>query len=161
MKTIVFGMLCTVLSATTISLAQAQTSTSLVPQIVAADADPMDTSSTDSGAADHFIDLKVQGEPITAVSIGFPPGLKVTKGIDVAARSKQPVKANVVVNPTDAIIRFAKPVQPGTTLKIALRGVDGVRSAEDVWLYPIAVRYVGESQNIDIGTARIETYEND
>lgn len=160
MKAIVFGMLCTVLSATTISLAQAQTPTSLVPQIVAADADPIDTTSTDSGAADHFIDLKVQGEPITAISIGFPPGLKVMKGIDVAARSKQTVKASVVINPTNAIIRFAQPVQPGTTLKIALRGVNGSGSAENTWLYPIAVQYVGESQNIEIGTARIETYDS-
>ncbi|MBW4692073.1 MAG: hypothetical protein KME27_09925 [Lyngbya sp. HA4199-MV5] len=161
MKATVFGLLCVIFAATTVSVAQAQTPTASVTQIVAADADPMDTSSTDSGAADHFIDVKVQGNPITGIAIEFPPGLRVTKGIDVKARSKQTVKANVAINSNGATINFLQPVSPGTTLKIALRGVNGSRSAEDIWLYPIAVRYVGETQNIAIGTARIATYEND
>jgi hypothetical protein len=147
--------------ATTASVTQAQIPAVSTAQIVAADADPMDTSATDSGAADHFVDVKVQGNPITGIAIEFPAGLRVTKGIDVKARSKQAVKANVAINSNGATISFSQPVLPGTTLKIALRGVNGSRSAEDIWLYPIAVRYVRETQDIVIGTARIATYEND
>lgn len=55
-----FKALYTVLAATTVSVAQAQTPTASVTQIVAADAEPMDKRATDSGAADHFIDVKVR-----------------------------------------------------------------------------------------------------
>jgi hypothetical protein len=161
MKAIVSGVLCVAFAATTVSVVQAQIPAASIAQIVAADADPMDTNATDSGAADHFIDVKVQGNSITGIAIEFPPGLRVTKGIDVKARSKQAVKASVAINSKGATISLLQPVPPGTTLKIALRGVDGSRSAEDLWLYPIAVRYVGETQNIVIGTARVATYEND
>jgi hypothetical protein len=163
MKTVMFGMLCTIMTMTgTVSIVQAQTNstTESVSQIVMADADPLDTQSTESGFATHFIDVKVEGNSISQLMIDLPDGLKVAKGIKVAARSKQPVNSTVSVNGNSATISFAQPVQPGTTLKIALRGVTGSRNNDNIWFYPVSVRYVGETENIPIGTARIQTYDD-
>lgn len=164
MKTLVFGMLSATIAMTaTVSTVQAQTpsSSASVPQIVMADADPIDTQATESGNATHFIDIKVEGNPISQVLIRFPDELKVTQGIKVAARSKQSVNATVSLNGNSATVKFAQPVKPGTTLKIALRGVAGSLNNDDVWFYPISVRYVGETEDIPIGTAQIQTYEEE
>ncbi|MBW4442014.1 MAG: DUF2808 domain-containing protein [Plectolyngbya sp. WJT66-NPBG17] len=164
MKRLIFGAFCVAMTMVgTISTAQAQTANSSpsTTQIVAADADPMDTESTELGAATHFIDVKVEGNPISQLKIGFPDGLKVVQGVQVAARSKQPVKATVSTNANGSTVNFAQPVQPGTTLKIALRGVRGSINNDDIWFYPISVRYIGETEDIPVGTAQIQTYEDD
>lgn len=164
MKMLVFGTLyATVAMIAAIPMAQAQTvsSSTSTSQIVMADADPIDTQATESGSATHFIDVKVEGNPISQLTIDFPNGLKVAQGIKVAARSKQLVKATVSMNGNSSTINFAQPVQPGTTLKIALRGVRGSVNNDDIWSYLISVRYVGETEAIPIGTARIQTYDND
>jgi hypothetical protein len=164
LKKIVFGTLYAAMTMiATIPAAQAQIASSSpsTTQIVMADADPMDTQSTESGAATHFIDVKVEGNSISQLRIGFPDGLKVVQGIKVAARSKQPVNAVVSVNGNSSTVSFARPVQPGTTLKIALRGVTGSVNNNDIWFYPISVRYVGETEDIPIGTAQVQTYDND
>ncbi|MBW4444995.1 MAG: DUF2808 domain-containing protein [Plectolyngbya sp. WJT66-NPBG17] len=164
MKMLVFGTLYAAMTMiATIPVAQSQpvSSSASTPQIVMADADPIETQATESGSATHFIDVKVEGNPISQMKIDFPAGLKVAQGIKVSARSKQPVNAAVSMNGKSSTINFAQPVQPGTTLKIALRGVTGSINNDDVWFYPISVRYVGETEDIPIGTAQIETYDND
>lgn len=164
MKMLVFGTLCaTVTMIATIPVAHAQTASSSTstPQIVMADADPLETQATETGSATHFIDVKVEVNPISQLTIGFPNGLKLARGIKVATRSKQSVNATVSMNGNSSTINFAQPVQPGTTLKIALRGVRGPLNNDDVWFYPISVRYVGETEAIPIGTARIQTYDDD
>jgi hypothetical protein len=164
MKMIVLGTLCAVSTmVTTIPLARAQpfSPSESASQIVMADAYPLETQATELGSATHFIDVKVGGNPISQLMIGFPDGLKVTQGIKVAARSKQPVNAKVLMNGNGTTISFAQPVQPGTTLKVALRGVSGSRANDDIWFYPVSVQYVGETAEIPIGTARIQTYDDD
>ncbi|UBF29950.1 DUF2808 domain-containing protein (plasmid) [Kovacikia minuta CCNUW1] len=141
--------------------AQLTSSSASAPQIVMADADPLDTQATETGLATHFIDVKVEGNPISQLTIGFPDGLKVARGINVAARSQQSINSTVAINGNTATINFAQPVKPGTTLKVALRGVTGSRANDDIWFYPVSVRYVGETENIPIGTARIQTYDDD
>ncbi len=124
---------------------------------------PLDTQASESDMATHFIDVKVEGNPISKLTIGFPDGLKVARGIEVIDRSKQPINAAVTMNGNSATIGFDRSVQPGTTLKIALRGVTGSfgNANDDIWFYPVSVRYVGETEDIPIGTARIQTYDND
>ena len=164
MKMLVFGALyAAAMMVATIPTVQAQTarSSASTSQIVMADADPIDTQATESGSATHFIDVKVEGNPISQLTIGFPNGLKVARGIKVAGRSKQPVNATVSMNGSSSTINFAQPVQPNTTLKIALRGVTAQSNEDDIWFYPISVRYIGETENIPIGTARIQTYDYD
>ena len=151
------------IAATVVSTVQAQTISpqASVPQIVRADADPLNAQASKSGMATHFIDVKVEGNSISKLTISFPDGLKVTRGIEVVDRSKQLINAAVNMNGNSATIGFAQPVQPGTTLKIALQRVTGSRGHDDTWLYPVSVRYVGETEDIPIGTARIQTYDND
>jgi hypothetical protein len=136
MKTLVFGTLYAAMALiTTIPAAQAQTvsSSTATSQIVMADADPLETQATESGSATHFIDVKVEGNPISQLAIDFPSGLKVAQGIKVTARSKQSVKGTVSMNGNSSTINFAQPVQPGTTLKIALQGVRGSLNNDDIW----------------------------
>jgi hypothetical protein len=163
MKTLVIGTLYAVMTtAATIPMTQAQTIPgTATPQIVMADADPLETQATESGSATHFIDIKVEGNPISQLTIGFPTGLRIAQGIKVTARSKQSVNATVSMNGNSSTINFAQPVQPGTTLKIALRGVTAQSNVNDLWLYPISVRYINETENIPIGTARIQTYDQE
>lgn len=104
--------------------------------------------------------MKVQGRPITGISIKFPPGLRVTESIDVETEPEQALQAHVELNSDAVTISFLQPVQPDTRLKITLQGVNGWHSSLDTWLYPIAVRYAGETQDTAIGTAQITTYRN-
>jgi hypothetical protein len=146
-----------------IPAAQAQTinSDKSVSQIVRANAQPLETNATDDGMATHFIDIKVQGDPISQLSIGLPPSLKITDGIRVIALPKQPVQSAFSMNGKNAIVNFSQPVPPGTTLRIALQGVSAFSNAGDFWLYPISVKSVGLAEDIPIGTARIETDSDD
>ncbi len=107
----------------------------------------------------NYLELHVEGKAVESVSIALPPRIRITGDIVVSDELDRPIESSIQVNSEQIQIEFSQSVQPGKTIKFAIQGVKASRKSSSVYLYPIAVNYVEESDNIPVGTARIQIYE--
>lgn len=108
--------------------------------------------------ANHYFEVHVKGQPLSALSIELPELISIEDGIEVTDDdSNQKIAAKVAINDQKATLTFAQPVASDTTLAIKMKGVDASRLIQKILLYRINITMAEMSEEISIGVARINT----
>jgi hypothetical protein len=87
----------------------------------------------------------------------LPEGVSIPKEIDVKNQSNQKIDAKVSVNNRTALVVFAQPVPPETTLSINMRDVNTLGYSK-TWIYRVYGKMVGLTSKIPLGPAWVQTY---
>ena len=126
------------------------------PHIVHSSLHPNGTRVTN--ATQHF-EVHVQGKELSQLSIEIPDGIDVSDRIIVSEKSGKNIDSNIAIKDKKATIAFSQPVPVETTLSILMKGFNtSILSQRRTLLYPVSARSVGMTEDIRIGTARIQTY---
>jgi hypothetical protein len=107
--------------------------------------------------ATHHFEIHVQGKALSELSIDLPEGVSIPKEIDVKNQSNQKIDAKVSVNNRTALVVFAQPVPPETTLSINMRDVNTLGYSK-TWIYRVYGKMVGLTSKIPLGPAWVQTY---
>lgn len=109
--------------------------------------------------AKYRFGLHVSGYPLSQLTIGIPERVRVSGSITVTDQSGQDIESSTAFEGNTAIVTFAQPVAPDTTLKVTLNGVRTSTLSSQTWLFPVAGRGVEMTADIPLGIARIATYD--
>ncbi|KAI9130086.1 DUF2808 domain-containing protein [Acaryochloris sp. CCMEE 5410] len=109
--------------------------------------------------AKYRFGLHVSGYPLSQLTIGIPERVRVSDGITVTDQSGQEIESSTTFEGNTAIVTFAQPVAPDTTLKVTLNGVRTSTFSSRVWLFPVTGRGAEMTTDIPLGMARIATYD--
>lgn len=109
-------------------------------------------------ATQHF-EVHVQGKELSQLSFEIPDSVNVSDRIMVTDQSGKKIDSTVSMKDKKATIAFSQPVPVETILSISMKGFNtSILSQRRTLLYPISARSVGMTEDIRIGTARIQTY---
>jgi hypothetical protein len=110
------------------------------------------------GATHHF-EYLVQKNSLSELLLQIPEQLKISRGIDIQDQTGKTLNAKVSINGKQAVIAFAQPVPPDTTISVKMRGILTPGYAR-TWQYKLYGKFVGIEPEIPLGLARIQTYGN-
>lgn len=125
-----------------------------VPHVVSA------TGSMNNGRfqpKSYALKLHVIGRALSALAIDVPEQLRLSQQITVKDQAGKPLDATVIMNGQKAMIAFAQPIEPDTTIQI---NMDNARALTDdrIWLFGLESRLVGLSADIPLGVIRIDDF---
>ncbi len=124
-----------------------------VPHLTSSGPDP--NNSHYANLSKYFIRVHVTGRALMQLVIEAPAEVLLSKAITITDQSGKSISANVSLNGQKAVIAFAQPVAPDTTLTLYLKNVR-TPYALPTWFFSVDSQLEGLSAEIPLGLARIQ-----
>jgi len=105
----------------------------------------------------YSLNVHVLGREISALTIEPQQSIRLSQNIKVFDQSNQPVETTVSMNGQTAMISFAQPVKPDTTLRIEMRNVQNPNVLSTA-LFSVGGQMVGLGSEISLGTIQMTTH---
>ncbi len=156
MKGLIYGAL-SVLLAGTIAVSTVRTASADTPIARLIPAEASLPGGDIPSSATHHIALTVQAAKLSQLVIRFPADITPPVSVQVTNQADELIETKVAIDQQKAVINFTHPVAMGTTLKVALKGVKRVTSA-NVVVYEVAARRTGDKGFVPIGSASVRAY---
>ncbi|QMS92010.1 hypothetical protein HUN01_32050 [Nostoc edaphicum CCNP1411] len=116
---------------------------------------------TNSGVRNdiHFIKVAIEGMSLQNLIISLPSQMERFNGVRITDQSGGEIAAKTEISKERLLITFDQPVVPGSSLEVELRGVQRKSLGGNVLLYGVSGQRIGLTEEIPIGTARIDVHE--
>ncbi|QLE58780.1 DUF2808 domain-containing protein [Nostoc sp. TCL26-01] len=117
-------------------------------------------SATSAERNANYITLYTGSQPLSYVTILPPDYINIGEKIEVSDQSGQKIDANVTKEGEKVKISFTQPVQPGSTLNIALMDLafGPPIPSKSTFNYELAGGYTSYKQDIPYGLAQFQVY---
>ncbi len=97
-------------------------------------------------------------QPISELKIIVPKGLTVKNDITVHKKTGEKIKVKTIIDDQTITLSFPESISPNTELQIDLNAVV-ISGISNQWLYRIYGKFIGIEPEINLGVARIRTYQ--
>lgn len=154
MKNLIFAGTLGLMIASFSPLVQASENSNLIANNIHSNAHP-NNASFQNGV--HHFEIEVPKPGVSAISLDIPPGITVTRNIEVENKLGQQINAKVSMNDNKATLTFSEVIPANTILSVKVKGVK-TNGYPNTWNYRIYGVMAGINQEIPLGTARIDTY---
>lgn len=106
----------------------------------------------------HQFKVHVRENPLSEVTINLPEKVETLEEIEVIDTNGQKLATEVNIDNGIANIAFFQPVPVNTFVSIKMHGIKDSGVSNRNWLYRVYGEEVGLTEDIPLGTAKIQTF---